>query len=196
MFQSFAVGTPVRIYLPFLVSAGEPDCQWATSTTTMDTNTTLDVSLNPSGQTVTLNATVSPSTASGTVSFFYGVTPMGSSALSNGMATFVPPFGLGEGLWNFVAKYNGDGNYGRSSGTKTQLVKLTTSTSVTSAISGQFVIFTASVNAPNATGTVTFSDGGRLLGVKTLNSGKAICGSDSSCSTSGLAAGSHSITVT
>lgn len=201
IFESFVAGTPVRIYLPFVVSPGEPDCQWATSTAT-GTTTVLSSKFtqSASAQTLTLTATVSPPSATGTVAFFHGSTPMGTSPLSNGTATFTPDFGLGEGLWSFVATYNGDSNYGRSSGTTTQIVNIGTTTSLTSsstsAGSGQSLILTATVSPSGATGTVTFSNGTSTLGVGTLSGGKATCGTNSSCSTSAIGSGSPVVKAT
>jgi len=79
IFESIESGTPTRIYLPFIVRPGDPDCQWTFATTT-----TLTASLNPSvsGQSVKFVAIVSPPAASRTVSFFDGATALGSSNLS------------------------------------------------------------------------------------------------------------------
>ena len=196
MFTSMATLTTVRIYLPFVVRPGDPDCQWAVSTTT-----TLSSSVNPSvaGQAVTFSATVSPSAATGTVTFFDGSTTLGSSTLNMGTATFAAS-SLSGGNHTVLATYNGDSKYGASSAAWTQSVKAATTTTVISSVnpssSGQSVVFTATVSPSNATGTISFFNGTNTLGVGTLSGGKATCGVSSSCSTSGLVGGNYSITAT
>ncbi len=72
----------------------------------------LNVSSNPTayGQPVTLSATVTPSSASGTVTFFDGSTPLGISALSNGVASFAAR-GLSAGAHSFWAYYPGNSSF-------------------------------------------------------------------------------------
>ena len=80
---------------------------------------TLNSSPNPStfGSPVTLTGTVSPSSATGTVTFFDGGAPLGSGNLSNGVATLV----VGQAVGNFsagthllTATYNGDNSFNQS----------------------------------------------------------------------------------
>lgn len=76
------------------------------------TITTLTVAPNPSivGQTVTLTANVSPNTATGTVSFFDGVTLIGTTSLLNGIATLeVNNFTAGN--HTITAVYAGDNDF-------------------------------------------------------------------------------------
>jgi uncharacterized protein (TIGR03437 family) len=107
--------------------------------------------------------------------------PSADSNLGIGFATLYMPFliGPGEATCQFGA---------------------TTTTTLTSSanpsVAGQSLTLTASVSASDATGTVTFFDGTSTLGVGTLAGGKATCGTASACSTSGLGAGSHSVTAT
>ena len=95
--------------------------QVATSTTT-----TLASSMNPStsGQSVTFTATVSPSAASGTVTFKDGATTLGTGTLSGGVATFTTS-ALALGSHSLTAAYAGDASYSAStSAALTQAVAL------------------------------------------------------------------------
>jgi hypothetical protein len=86
------------------------------STTTTLTTT----SNNPlSGQSVTFTATVSPSAATGTVTFKDSGTTLGTSNLSSGVATFTTS-SLSVSSHSITATYNGDSNYATSnSGSET-----------------------------------------------------------------------------
>ncbi len=74
----------------------------------------LTTSPNPSalGQTVTLTANTN-SAATGTVTFYDGINPLGSAALAAGQATFTTGL-LPSGTRNLVAEYEGDSNNGAS----------------------------------------------------------------------------------
>lgn len=78
------------------------------------TNTSLISSVNPSivGQNVTFTATVSgfDGTPTGTVTFFDGLTNLGTSPLVAGVATFSTA-GLTQGAHVITARYNGDSTY-------------------------------------------------------------------------------------
>ena len=164
------------------------------------TTTTLNSSLNPSyvGQSVTFTAAVSPSGASGTVTFYDGTTILGTGSLnSSGQVTFSTST-FAAGPHSITASYNGNTNFAASSSTAlTQTVnKFSTSTALTlspnTTAFGQPVTITAGVtsSAGVPAGTVTFYDGATALGTGSLNnSGQA------TLSTSSLAAGSHSITA-
>ena len=165
------------------------------------TTTTLGSSLNPSvfGQTVTFAATVAPSTATGTVTFFDGGNSLGTVTLSVGNASLSTST-LSVGSHAITATYSGDVNdSGSTSSTLTQTVSggsIGTTTSVSSALNpstfGQSVMFTATVSTSSGTptGSVTFFDGSTALGTSGLNaSGVA------SLSTATLSAGAHSITA-
>src|SRR5262249_9633578 len=73
--------------------------------------TSLTSSANPStfGQSVTFTATVSPATASGTVTFLDGGTNIGTGTLSSGVATFATG-ALSVASHSITASYVGDGN--------------------------------------------------------------------------------------
>jgi PhoPQ-activated pathogenicity-related protein len=168
-------------------------------------NTTVTSSVNPSvfGQRVTFTATVKASsgslTPSGTVTFLDGTTTLGTATLSSGKATFSTAT-LAVASHAITVSYGGDSNFtGSTSGVLTQVVNQAATTSKVTAsanpsVFGQTVTFTATVTAksPGAgtpTGTVTFLDGTTTLATGTLSGGKA------TFSTSGLAVGGHSLTV-
>jgi hypothetical protein len=70
-------------------------------------------SLNPStlGEPVTLVATLSSTAATGKVTFYDGVTVLGTSTLVNGQAVLIAKF-LPVGTSSLMARYEGDSNYG------------------------------------------------------------------------------------
>ena len=162
------------------------------------------VSPNPalSGQSVTATATLS----SGTTGTFTGTLNMlvdGQVACSllpvSGPTVSCALTGLAVGDHAVVAQYGGSATYSASTSTAAALsVRLAPSialtTSVTPANTGQVVTFTATVTGSGVapTGTVVFKDGSSTLngcGNASIWSGVA------KCMTSGLAAGTHSITA-
>ena len=152
------------------------------------------------GVAVTFTATVTSSAASiptGTVTFQDGVATLGTGTLSGGTATFTTS-GLGTGAHSITAIYGGDANFtGSTSPILTETIgKAVSSIAVGSSnnpsIIGTAVTFTAAVTSPvtgTLTGTVTFQDGATALGMGTLSGGTA------TFTTSGLTAGTHSITA-
>src|SRR6266852_6564386 len=152
------------------------------------------------GVVVTFSATVTSSAASiptGTVTFQDGVTTLGTGTLSGGTATFATS-GLGTGAHSITAIYGGDAKFtGSTSPILTETIgKAVSSIAVGSSnnpsIIGTAVTFTAAVTSPvtgTLTGTVTFQDGATALGMGTLSGGTA------TFTTSGLTAGTHSITA-
>jgi hypothetical protein len=162
-------------------------------------STSLSATPNPSspGQQVTFTATVTGTggTPSGTVTFSDGGTTLGTGTLINGATTYQTT-SLSAGSHTITATYNGDSNFGTSSGTVTQVVKTTSSTSMSATPNpsspGQQVTFTATVTGTGGTpsGTVTFSEGGTTLGTGTLTNGVA------SYQTTSLSAGSNTIAAT
>lgn len=173
-----------------------PSCghsQTATTTTLASSSPTSTV-----GQSVTFTATVAPSAATGSVQFFDGANVLGTSVLSGGSASFATTT-LAAGTHSITAAYSGDSSYASStSSALTQTVVggvVGTTTALTSSLNpsayGDQVTFTATVSpSSGATGSVTFMDGGTVLGSSALNaSGVA------TFSTSSLLIGSHSITA-
>jgi hypothetical protein len=79
------------------------------------TTTSLTSSVNPSlvGQSVTLSATVTGSSPTGSVQFMEGATLLGTGALSGAVATFATS-ALTMGSHNITAAYGGDSNNGPS----------------------------------------------------------------------------------
>ncbi len=162
------------------------------STTTGVTSLT-----NPStyGSSATFTATVTPSTATGTVTFMDGTSTLGTGTLSGGTATYSTKT-LIVGSHSITAVYGGDINFTESpSSAISQTVdKATTTTGVTSSINpsayGSPATFTATVTPSTATGTVMFMDGATTLGSGILSGGTA------TLTTSSLDASGHSIRAT
>ena len=171
------------------------------------TSTNLVVSPNPAvtNQTLTLTATVSSiapgsGTPAGSVTFTDGVVSLSTVALDGaGIATLsLPGYALGAHM--FQAQYAGSATYAASTSAsvphttnKGDSITALFSSSNPAAIS-QSVTFTATVTAapPAAgvpTGSVSFADGATPLATVPLAAGTA------AFSTSALAIGSHSITV-
>jgi hypothetical protein len=161
-----------------------------------NTAVALASSVNPSvyGSAVTLTATVTPATATGTVTFADGGTTLGTGAISGGVATYNTS-ALAAGPHSITASYGGDANYvGGSSTTLTQTVNKANATvalasGTNPSAYGSPVTLTATVTPSTATGTVTFADGGTTLGTGTISGGIA------TYSTSALAVGPHSVTA-
>jgi hypothetical protein len=160
------------------------------------TATTLASTPNPSTvrTTVTLTATVSPSSATGTVQFLNGATVLGSAALATGSAQ-IAVSNLPVGSNSLTAVYGGDGtNAGSTSAAVVQTVgKANSTTALAGPASplnvGQSAAFTATVTPSSATGTVQFLDGALAIGTAAVSGGTAVF------STTALAAGNHSITA-
>jgi len=144
------------------------------------TTTSLTSSPNPStfGESVTLTATVSPATATGTVTFYKGSAILGTGTVSDGTATFATAT-LTVGGHSLTASYGGDSNDAPSTSlAETQTVaKASTSTLLTSSPNPssvqQSVTLTATVTPAMAGGTVTFYNGLKSLGTGKLSGGVA-----------------------
>jgi len=163
--------------------------------------TVLASSLNPSvyGSAVTFTATINQSVPNGeTVTFYQGAVSkasIGTGATSGGVATLTIST-LAAGSDTIWAEYMGDSNYAYSwSSSVIQAVnQAVTTTALASTVNpsvyGGSVTFTASISpsVPNNE-TVTFYDGATSIGTGKTASGVA------TLSTSGLAAGGHSITA-
>jgi hypothetical protein len=159
-----------------------------------DTSTTFTSTPNPStqGQSVTFTATVTPISATGTFFVSNGSTQIGSYPVTNGVATFTIS-NLPTGSNALSARYSGSFSYNPSTGTLTQVVQSSTTTTLTSSanpsIYGSAVVLTAAVSPANATGTVQFYNGATLLGSAALANGQA------QWATSNLPTGSDSLTA-
>jgi len=169
---------------------------WTFTVNKTATTTTLASSLNPStyGASVTFTVTVSPSAATGTVTFKDNGTQIGTGTLSGGVATYTTTT-LSVATHPITASYGGDNNYNTStSSTLNQVVnKANTTTSLGSSLNpssyGASVTFTGNVTPSSASGTVTFKDNGTQIGTGTLSGGTA------TYSTSSLSIATHPITA-
>ena len=152
--------------------------------------------LNPStyGDTVIFTATVSPATATGSVTFKDGSTVLGTGTLSGGVATFSTST-LTAGSHSTTALYNGDSSY--NSATSAALSQTVTRATTTVTLSsgtnpstyGDNVTFIVAISPATATGSVTFKDGSTTLASGTISSGQA------TLTTNLISAGSHTITA-
>jgi hypothetical protein len=146
------------------------------------------------GQSVTLTATVSPSSATGTVLFKNGATTLGSTTLGHGSGS-IAVTDLAVGSHNLTAEYGGNASYLTStSSAVTQTVSKATSSvalasSDTTTAFSDSVTLTATVTPSTATGTITFKNGATTLGSTTLGHGSG------SIAVTDLAVGSHSLTA-
>jgi RHS repeat-associated protein len=146
------------------------------------------------GQTITLTASVTPGTPSGSVTFKDGATVLGTSTLNAGTAALSTNI-VTAGTRSYTASYSGD-TYNEPATSSAVTVSVTAvSTSAALAASpttvtvNQPVVFSAAITGVNPTGSVTFKDGVTTLGVHPLISGAA------SMSTNFDAAGPRSITA-
>jgi hypothetical protein len=164
----------------------------ATATTTSLVVSTTSTTI---GSTVRLTATVSPTTASGTIVFYNGSSSLGSASLSSGTAVLTTSFDA-AGTYSLTAAYSGSSSYKASTSSAASLsVSALTSTttrlltSATTAGYGAAITLTATLNHADATGTVTFYDNSTALDSTALASGSA------TVTVSTLSVGAHSITA-
>ena len=170
----------------------------ATLTETVKAASATSLSANPAqsafGQAVTLTASVSPTTATGSVQFLDGATQLGVAAVSGGSASLTLAT-LAVGNHSLTAVYSGDGNFAPSTSAVLNLtvVKATPSIQLASSANpstvGQQVAFTASLSPNTVTGSVQFFDGAASLGTSAVSSGTA------AITVSSLVLGAHSITA-
>jgi uncharacterized repeat protein (TIGR01451 family) len=164
------------------------------------TTTSLTSSPNPAlvGQNIVFTAAVSCSVAAptGTVAFKKMSTLLGTGTLSGGTATYTTST-LPVGRQAITAVYSGDGKCGTSNKTVSQAVKFPSAVTMTSTLNpstfGQSVTFNAHVSSSGGgtpSGSVTFKNGGSVLGSTSLDaSGNA------SFTISTLSVGTHSMTA-
>jgi N-acetylneuraminic acid mutarotase/sugar lactone lactonase YvrE len=141
---------------------------------------TLASSLNPStfGQSVTLSAAVTPSTATGTVQFLDGSAALGTVTISNGSAA-LSLSNLSAGAHSITAVYSGDANDNSSTSNAVAetVQKIATTTTFTGwgtrALLGTSIAFTVAVTPAAASGTVNLMKGTTILGTSTLSNGTA-----------------------
>ena len=160
-----------------------------------NSTTAIQSSANPAnvGQLVTLTATVSPTTATGSVQFLVGGTVIGSAALANGIASFATTQ-LVAGTNQITASYSGDSATAASTSTAlSQIVKASSTVLLSSSANpagvGQAITFTARVSPATATGAIQFLNGTSVLGSAPISNGAA------TITTSQLTRGVSSITA-
>jgi sugar lactone lactonase YvrE len=174
-----------------------PSISVPVSVTITDPQSSVALVANPSpaaaGQPVTLTATVTPASATGSVNFFNGTTPLGMANIGNGAATLAGVT-FTAGSYSLTAQYSGNINLPSSTSPAINLTaKAVSSVVVTSSPNpsnpGQAVTFTATVSPSTAGGTFQFMDNGSTIGTSSTNASPAIF------SISTLTPGTHSITV-
>jgi hypothetical protein len=156
------------------------------------------------GKSVTFTARVmgNAGAPTGSVSFQANsstISGCGAIPLSGGQATCTTS-SLGGGTYAITGLYSGDATYTKAvAGPITQTVtggsastayRLTMDSSAYVSRAGQAVTFTAAVYGNSPTGRVDFQDNGVTIGSCV---GIALSGGVATCTTSGLASGSHSI---
>lgn len=157
------------------ISIGVYSNQLAATSLTLQASTT-----TPQYQTsVTLTAAVSPSSATGTVTFYNGTTNIGNAAVNAGTASLTTSFAAG-GTATLHAVYSGDYHYRSSTSNSLAmnisgpLVTTTTLTASTSSVAiGGSITLTANLTPAIATGTVTFYSGSTAIGTANVNAGVA-----------------------
>ncbi|MGA9670577.1 MAG: TIGR03118 family protein, partial [Terracidiphilus sp.] len=157
---------------------------------------TLPPNAEPFSTIFSLNAdvTAASGTPTGAVSFFDGLTPLGSAPVTNGRASVVNTVPLSVGSHVITARYSGDATFLLTKTTAPlQIVGLAETVTLdvpATAVVGSTVTLTAKVSSTQAqpTGTVTFQDGAAALGTASLNpSGTA------TLSLNSLTPGTHTI---
>jgi len=160
------------------------------------TTTTLTSSPNPStfGQAITMTAVVAPA-ATGTITFFDGMTALGTATL-NGSSRATRLFSnLDAGTHSLTAQYGGDPTHAASTSAAVSQVINPASTSITlvsslnPSVQTQSVTFTVTVTPASVSGTVSFFDNSTLIATPAVVAGKA------TWTVSTLAIGTHAVTA-
>lgn len=187
------------------IYSGDANNQGSTSTVLTQTVTPLLVTTTTAlgtsatslaaGQSVTLTASITGSSPTGSVQFMDNASAIGSPVGLNGNLAILSTNVLAVGSHNITAVYSGDAANSASTSSGV-LINVTTAISSISLASskptsapGESVTFTATLSGQSPGGTVQFMDGSTSLGSAPLNAGIA------SLSTAALSAGSHSITA-
>jgi hypothetical protein len=130
------------------------------------------------GQQLTLAATVTGASPTGTVSFVAGGKTLGTAAVTNGTATLAVSFPA-TGTYSVIANYPGDANNTPSSSLPLSIsvapIASKTTLTISSASAGinQQLTFTATVSGLNPTGTVTFASATATLGTASITNSVA-----------------------
>jgi hypothetical protein len=141
------------------------------------------VNPTPSGKPITFTAIVSPKlsgTPTGTVTFKDGATVLATHTLSAGKTTYATST-LAVGSHSITATYNGATYFTTSGASLTEVVENSSTTTLASSVNpsefGQSVTFTATITHTGTgtpTGTVTFKNGGVVLGTGTVSEAKPL----------------------
>ncbi len=142
---------------------------------------TLSASPNPGtlGQPVTVTATITPSNATGTVTFYDNYTVLGATPVIGGTAVLTTS-SLAANRQFLSATYSGDFQTA-SALYNNEVVEFVTGSASTVALAapvgpvtyGQAVNLSASILPASATGEITFLEGTKILGSSLLNNGSA-----------------------
>jgi hypothetical protein len=177
----------------------QPSAATVTATTTALSASATQIIV---GQSVTFSVTVAPA-AAGNVTLLDGSTSLGTSALSNGAATFTIS-SLAAGTHSITASYAGDTADGASTSNAVSVQvnaatapreasAVTLIANPTTAVSGQTISLSANVAPASGTsiptGTVTFQDGSTAIGTSPLVAGSG------SLAVSTLSVGTHSLSA-
>jgi RHS repeat-associated protein len=148
------------------------------------------------GEHVTLSATVTGTSPSGSVTFLDGSTTLATVPLSGGTASLDTTFST-TGSHSLSASYAGDTN--NTASTSAAVTETITATGPTTTVlsaapnpvnAGQTVALTAAVSGSSPSGSVVFQEGSTTLGAAPVSNGQA------TLSTSFALAGSHSLSAT
>ncbi|MBM4525344.1 hypothetical protein GS462_12090 [Rhodococcus hoagii] len=145
------------------VTVADPDVETSLSVTVPASATT--------GESVSLSAQVTPSTALGSVQFKVDGSPVGAAVPVSGGAATLPYTFNAAGSFAVTAEFTGGAGFTNSSASAQSVTvvdpNVTTSLSVTapeSATTGSSVDLSATVNPSNAVGSVQFTDNGAPIG--------------------------------
>ena len=151
------------------------------------------------GTSVTLNASVAPTTATGSVQFMDGATALGSPVVTAAGKASLPTSALTVGSHSLTAVFTPDtaAFTGSTSSVVTLVVTAPAVTTTTSLdvsppspqVHGTSLTLTATVTPADAVGSVQFLDGTTVLG------SAAVSGGTASITNATLATGSHSLTA-
>jgi hypothetical protein len=137
-----------------------------------------NVTMDSSGQTVTLTAIVQPivsgaAAPTGTISILEGTTVVGSAPLG-GRITAIPIANVSAGNHTYTAQYSGDANYALLNFGSVTIFGTTTvvTPSASTIVYGNSVTLTANVTSsggPTPSGSLTFLEGSNTLNTTTLD---------------------------
>jgi hypothetical protein len=191
------VGLPQQSGGAYLVSLLNQNNAAPAKPAPLTSSTSLQTSLATAapGTAITLTASVSGISPTGSVSFTANGNSLGTEALVNGIATLATSF-ANAGSYSVTASYAGDSN-NTASTSAAVAITITPATSTTTLaatptagdVNGQITL-KASVSGDSPTGSVSFAAGTTSLGTATITNGVA------TLQTSFAAAGSYATTAT